>query len=69
MSPRGFHQREYISPHFTTNAYRQSEAGLHEAAMEKAVENWFKGLISVPRKVITKAYLKALTFAGYLRNL
>jgi hypothetical protein len=69
MSPRGFHQREYISPHFTTNAYKQSDQGKHEAAMEKAVEDWFKGLISVPRKVITKAYLKLLVFAGYLRNL
>ena len=56
MSPRGFYTRESIHPTFTTKAYRESDAGKHEAAMEIAIENWFKGLISLPRKIAMKVW-------------
>lgn len=69
MSPRGFYTREAIHPTFTTKAYRESDAGKHEAAMELAIENWFKGLISLPRKFAMKVWVFVTNFYfGSSRN-
>jgi hypothetical protein len=62
MSPRGFYTREMIHPHFTTKAYRESKEGKHEAAMEYAIENWFKGLLSLPRKIAMKVWIWTVAF-------
>lgn len=51
MSPRGFYQREYLHPHFTTMAYRNSEAGKKEAALERTIVNNITKIFKFPLKV------------------
>ena len=69
MSPRGFYTRESIHPHFTTQEYRMSEQGKHEAAIEHTIENCFKGLIQYPAKITKSLWLWALLRAGYVKDI
>jgi hypothetical protein len=69
MSPRGFYTRESIHPHFTTQEYRMSEQGRHEAAIEYTIENYVKGLIQYPAKITKSLWLWALLRAGYVKDI
>jgi peptide subunit release factor 1 (eRF1) len=51
MSPRGFYQREFLHPHFTTMAYKKSEAGKREAELERTIENSITKIFKFPLKV------------------
>lgn len=68
MSPRGYYTKESLHPHFTTKAYKESDAYKNEVAMEIAIENWFKGLIHLPRKIAMKVWVWMVWYFGPSRN-
>jgi hypothetical protein len=62
MSPRGFYTRESLHPHFTTKAYRESDQYKSEIEAIHTIEVWFKGLLSLPRKIATKVWIWTVAF-------
>ncbi len=69
MSPRGFYQREYISPHFTSSEYLTSEqARVDEATMDK-IDKTFASLVRYPGQIAKRLYIWALLKAGYLKDI
>ena len=62
MSPRGFYTKELVNPHFTTRSYMESDQYKSEVEAMHTIEVWFKGLLSLPRKIAMKVWIWTVAF-------
>lgn len=69
MSPRGFHQREYISPYFTSEKYLSSEEHDHDIATMERIETKFNRFVKYPGKLARRVWYRILVWLGYLDDL
>jgi hypothetical protein len=69
MSPRGFFQKEYISPHFTSGEYLKSEQAKVDAATMAKIDKTFTSLIKYPGQIAKRLYIWILLKAGYLKDI
>jgi hypothetical protein len=69
MSPRGFYQREYISPHFTSSEYLKSDQYQEELKNMAKIDKRFDSLIKYPGIIAKRLYIWILLKAGYLKDI
>ena len=69
MSPRGFYQKEYISPHFTSSEYLKSDMAKEDAATMAKIDKTFASLIKYPGQIAKRLYIWILLKAGYLKDI
>jgi hypothetical protein len=69
MSPRGFYQKEYIAPHFTSSEYLKSEQGQKEMANLYKVNRTLASLVKYPGQIAKRFYIWILLRAGYLKDI
>jgi hypothetical protein len=69
MSPRGFYQKEYISPYFTSSEYLKSDQAKVDAATMDRIDRGFGSLIKYPGQIAKRLYIWILLKAGYLKDI
>lgn len=69
MSPRGFYQKEYIAPHFTSSEYLKSEQAKKDADTMAKIDKTFASLIKYPGQIAKRFYIWILLKAGYLKDI
>jgi hypothetical protein len=69
MSPRGYHQRESIHPHFTTDEYIQSDQGKSDYATMDKIETCLASLYKYPAKIARRVWIWILFRLGHLKDL
>jgi hypothetical protein len=69
MSPRGFYQKEYISPYFTSSEYLTSDQAKVDAATMISIDKGFGKLIKYPGQIAKRLYIWILLKAGYLKDI
>jgi hypothetical protein len=69
MSPRGFYQREYISPHFTSSEYLKSDQAKVDADTMAKIDKTFASLIRYPGTIAKRSYIWFLFMSGYLKDI
>jgi hypothetical protein len=69
MSPRGFYQKEYIAPHFTSSEYLNSEQAKKDADTMINIDRVFVSLIKYPGQIAKRFYIWILLKAGYLKDI
>jgi hypothetical protein len=68
MSPRGFYQKEYISPHFTSSEYLKSDQAIDDAATMAKIDKVFDNLVRYPGTIAKRSYICFLFMSGYLKD-
>jgi hypothetical protein len=69
MSPRGFYQKEYIAPYFTSAKYKESDMAKEDAATMAKIDKTFASLIKYPGQIAKRLYIWILLKAGYLKDI
>jgi hypothetical protein len=69
MSPRGFYQKEYIAPYFTSAKYKESDMAKEDAATMAKIDKTFDSLIKYPGQIAKRLYIWILLKAGYLKDI
>jgi hypothetical protein len=69
MSPRGFYQKEYVSPYFTSSEYLKSNQAKDDAATMVKIDKIFDSLIKYPGQIAKRFYIWILLKAGYLKDI
>lgn len=66
MSPRGFYQRESISPYFTSDLYKSSDHYKDDIATMDRLEKKAEAIFKYPGKLAKKVWKKLMVWLGYL---
>jgi hypothetical protein len=69
MSPRGYHQREFISPYFTSEKYLASDQHQEELATMDRLEKKAEAILTYPAKIARKVWIAILIRLGYIKDL
>jgi len=69
MSPIGYHQRESIHPHFTTDEYIQSDQGKSDLATMDKIEKKLASIVTYPAKIARRVWYWFLIQTGYLKDI
>jgi hypothetical protein len=69
MSPRGFYQKEYIAPYFTSSEYLKSDKAKDDAVTMYKIDKTFASLVKYPGQIAKRLYIWILLKAGYLKDI
>jgi hypothetical protein len=69
MSPRGYHQREFISPYFTSEKYLASEEYQNDLATMDRLEKKAEAILTYPAKIAKRVWIWILIRLGYIKDL